>query len=184
MKIILERNDLLPAEYSTTTEDNMNYVLFKISHFNTAIGFSFIYKLQNIQTIIGEPIQIDWVLEVIEGDQNWFGYETIIAAPFADPIFGGGQFSINNNTPYPIMYHSPHSMFDYVFTDPDEVGGQNEQQLLGDINNDGIIDITDLVTLINNVLAEEYLETADINQDGIIDILDIVLLMNTILGNE
>ena len=75
-------------------------------------------------------------------------------------------------------------MFDYVLIDPDEVGGQGGQQLLGDINNDGIIDITDLVTLINNVLAEQYLETADINQDGIIDILDIVLLMNTILGNE
>jgi hypothetical protein len=53
---------------------------------------------------------------------------------------------------------------------------------LGDINEDGILNILDIVALVNLVLAAEYNPMGDMNQDGNIDILDIVLIVNTILG--
>ena len=55
--------------------------------------------------------------------------------------------------------------------------------LLGDLNNDGILNILDIVALINLVLAENYNSIGDINADEALNILDIVLLANLILNN-
>ena len=53
----------------------------------------------------------------------------------------------------------------------------------GDLNDDTIVNILDVIICINIVLGtEEYLETADLNQDNIVNILDIVSLVNLILG--
>ena len=55
--------------------------------------------------------------------------------------------------------------------------------LLGDVNNDGIINILDVISCINIVLGtSDYSDNADINQDGIVNILDIISLVNIILG--
>ncbi|MDP6853021.1 MAG: C25 family peptidase propeptide domain-containing protein [Candidatus Marinimicrobia bacterium] len=53
---------------------------------------------------------------------------------------------------------------------------------LGDFNEDGMIDVLDVVGLVNTVLNGGYAAPADMNQDGISDILDIVSLVNLILG--
>ena len=55
--------------------------------------------------------------------------------------------------------------------------------LLGDINQDTIINIQDIILIINLVINEESNNLADINTDGVIDILDIVLVINIILNN-
>ena len=57
--------------------------------------------------------------------------------------------------------------------------------VLGDINNDGSVSVTDLVLLVY-LLTEgdvEYFQAGDFNQDGIIDILDLVGILNHILGD-
>ena len=59
--------------------------------------------------------------------------------------------------------------------------------LLGDVNEDGIINILDIVTVINFVLLnsnpnETQFTASDMNSDGIINILDIVILVNLILS--
>ena len=54
--------------------------------------------------------------------------------------------------------------------------------LSGDFNNDGIINILDVVQLVNIVLINEYNDTVDMNEDGIVNILDIVQLVNIILN--
>ena len=54
--------------------------------------------------------------------------------------------------------------------------------LNGDFNNDGIINILDVVQLVNTVLINEYNDTVDLNEDGIVNILDIVQLVNIILN--
>ena len=53
---------------------------------------------------------------------------------------------------------------------------------LGDINDDGGIDILDIVSLINLILDEGYQSNADINEDGNLNVLDVVSLINIILG--
>ena len=52
----------------------------------------------------------------------------------------------------------------------------------GDMNEDGINNILDVVTLVNCVLGNDCeICNGDINQDGILNVLDVVLLLNNIL---
>ena len=52
----------------------------------------------------------------------------------------------------------------------------------GDINNDSILNVLDVVVMVNIALGQaEYTECADMNGDGIINVLDVVLLVNLIL---
>ena len=55
--------------------------------------------------------------------------------------------------------------------------------LLGDVNNDAVLDILDIVLMVNYILGSGDIQpnTADMNDDGIIDILDIVNLVNIII---
>ena len=57
----------------------------------------------------------------------------------------------------------------------------------GDINQDSIINILDVVLLINFILSSEtpsddQFSSSDMNADGIINILDVVLIINIILN--
>ena len=59
---------------------------------------------------------------------------------------------------------------------------------LGDVNEDDILNIQDLITLVNQILgiislADCALEAADMNVDGIINIQDLISLVNSILGS-
>jgi len=58
-----------------------------------------------------------------------------------------------------------------------------DDTILGDINGDGTLNILDIVSLVNLVLAGDYVDAADLNQDDALNILDIVSLVNLILGN-
>ena len=56
----------------------------------------------------------------------------------------------------------------------------------GDLNEDGIFNILDIVQIINIILYQPSPDTttlcgADVNEDDIVDILDIVLLINWIM---
>ena len=55
--------------------------------------------------------------------------------------------------------------------------------LPGDINSDGLLNILDIVSLVNLVLASDYENSADLNQDNILNVLDIVSLVNLILAD-
>ena len=52
----------------------------------------------------------------------------------------------------------------------------------GDVNNDGEVDVLDVVVLVNIILGfESPSQGADVNYDGAINIQDIVTLINIIL---
>lgn len=69
-----------------------------------------------------------------------------------------------------------------------ETSFQINVNLTGDVNNDGTVDISDVVALVNFILSTESTEfdnnSADINKDGYIDISDVVALVNIILGTN
>ena len=55
---------------------------------------------------------------------------------------------------------------------------------LGDLNNDGILNILDIVILANLIISGDNSNPAgDLNQDGVQNVLDIVSLVNLILDN-
>ena len=64
----------------------------------------------------------------------------------------------------------------------------NIDNILGDLNNDGQINVADVIGILNFVLGaditQEQMEIVDSNQDGIINILDVVVLVNGILAGE
>ncbi len=61
----------------------------------------------------------------------------------------------------------------------------NKYQLRGDVNNNGSVDITDVVELVNMILnSQSGNSRADVNDDGSVDISDVVKLVNIILNNE
>lgn len=60
--------------------------------------------------------------------------------------------------------------------------------VIGDINNDGEINISDLVSVIEYVIGDMDLNqsellAADINEDGIVNVSDVIALTNTLLNN-
>ena len=57
----------------------------------------------------------------------------------------------------------------------------SNRQTVGDINEDGDINIQDVILLINLVLNNEYNDLADLNSDDIVNVLDVVQIVNIIL---
>tara|TARA_Y100001970_G_C14170549_1_gene823883 strand:- start:435 stop:1667 length:1233 start_codon:yes stop_codon:yes gene_type:complete len=55
--------------------------------------------------------------------------------------------------------------------------------LLGDLNNDGGLNVSDIIILINLILNDQYDILGDINQDASLNIADCILLINLILNN-
>ncbi len=53
--------------------------------------------------------------------------------------------------------------------------------LLGDLNNDQIINILDIVIIVNNILQSVYDGNGDMNSDGILNIQDIVIINSIII---
>ena len=54
---------------------------------------------------------------------------------------------------------------------------------LGDLNQDELVNILDIVILVNSILSADYSLEADLNQDNALNVLDVVLLVNIVLGN-
>ncbi len=60
--------------------------------------------------------------------------------------------------------------------------GSNE--LLGDINNDQIVNILDIIVIVDYVINNEYISIADVNADNTLNILDVILIVNIIIGDD
>ena len=51
-----------------------------------------------------------------------------------------------------------------------------------DLNDDGLVDVSDIMTIINNIADDIYLAAADLNNDGFVDVGDIMVVINAIIG--
>ena len=63
----------------------------------------------------------------------------------------------------------------------------DEQYPLGDMNFDGIVNVTDVTILINSLLnnqTDNPIENADMNNDGVTNITDVTLLIAQVLNQE
>jgi len=134
---------------------------------------------------------------------NSFVEENSITFPILfDPGSSGGvqggdtyddYYMPNDGSPYPrdfivdqegiLQYANNEIDTEWMLYVLDELTGGN-QGMLGDINGDSTLNILDLVSLVNLVLSNEYINTGDLNEDGTLNILDVVLLANFILNDE
>ena len=59
-----------------------------------------------------------------------------------------------------------------------------DESIMGDLNDDGTLNVQDIIIMVNIILGvEEYNEAADLSGDSIINVLDVIQLMNLILDN-
>jgi hypothetical protein len=61
------------------------------------------------------------------------------------------------------------------------------EQRIGDVNNDGVINVLDVTLTMQHVinyklLPEQHKQYGDVNGDGRIDVLDVALIMQKVLG--
>ena len=55
---------------------------------------------------------------------------------------------------------------------------------LGDMNNDEVYNVMDIILVINFILDDGYVDYGDLNQDGYMNVLDVIILINWILDGE
>ena len=63
----------------------------------------------------------------------------------------------------------------------------SDNSIPGDINEDSIVNILDIVNMLNYILGVDLptdiqFSSSDMNQDGLLNVLDVVLLVNIILN--
>ena len=59
----------------------------------------------------------------------------------------------------------------------------SENNLIGDLNDDGVHNVLDVIIMVNIVLgSESFNSLADMNGDGLVNVLDVVVLVNIILA--
>ena len=87
------------------------------------------------------------------------------------------------------MYSKIHSRLDWFFSYIGEPEDEPEDEiLLGDLNFDETLNISDIILLINIILnpndvyLPEILTAADVYADGEINVIDVVQLVNEVLG--
>ena len=161
---------------------------------NTVISNSIIYfnRLENNDSIndnINGPSAnnfSEYNIEYsnIEGDQDWIpnGIGIISNNPeFANDLYHLSEGSVCIDAGNP------------AYTDPDgtrlDIGKYYYDQftcnILGDLNNDNIINILDIVIIVNSILNNStYNVCNDMNEDGYINVLDIVIIANIILNTD
>ena len=66
---------------------------------------------------------------------------------------------------------------------PGSFNSASSGNLMGDLNEDGSINVLDIVSLVNLVLDSEYNFYGDMNEDGSLNILDIVALVSIIIDS-
>ena len=106
-------------------------------------------------------------------------------------------YDISTNTPYELgridtgnennimgIKIGPNQKIWYINYEKDQVVRIDYNMIIGDINNDGNINVVDIVTLVDHILNPTgfELEQGDINNDGTINIVDVVQLVNYILN--
>ena len=159
---------------------NAYSVIFE--NFESYDGNVGIYLSDNLNISISNMTGYKQYYEYNFGDQNnWFNSvnESIIIEPYSSHNLSFDPIIINDattNIQFNIIptYHD-YDMKSYNFS-------VFNNQLLGDINFDDLINILDVVVLVNIIIEQQsYNYIADLNQDEIINILDVVAIINIIL---
>ena len=56
------------------------------------------------------------------------------------------------------------------------------ETIIGDLDDNGVVNILDVILMINMILNSDLQDSGDINNDGTVDILDVIQLINIILN--
>ena len=133
----------------------------------------------------GYPFTVDIALPIVYGSNqihnqlNSLNIENELSLEEGEPHEYWG--ALNGN-----WVGGPNEYFDQIQTDSYNFLYQfldaDSNDVPGDLNQDDVIDILDIIEVVNYVLNGEYVEEADINGDGVLNILDLVRYVEIILS--
>ena len=162
-----------------------------------------------METTIWQPYQDEniTVLGIINTNNsslisNFVAENSITFPILFDPGSSGGvhggetydnYYLPNDGSPYPrdfivdqegiLQYANNEIDTDWMMYVLDELIGDSSEGIAGDVNNDSLINILDVILLVNLILdGIDNSVSGDINNDGGINILDVVSIVNIILG--
>jgi len=110
----------------------------------------------------------EWIIENWLGD-DWCDY--LGGCGFEGPLFNCPELG----------YDCGDCTEDWDGTDPSGLCS-DDCLFPGDVNNDSILNILDIVSMITLILDGEYDECGDVNSDGDLNILDVITFVNIILS--
>ena len=201
-------NDLAPGwiNLDETTASSKNYKLLEVFH-RTSYASNptnrlVKYTLKNIAEI-GDPVLWTWDFEfIVNLSSIWNDVYKI----FGDepPLEAGATsnfefLSLGNYTDYDIRLDVKVDQYITVLPTTTELEEQEQfNNVMGDITQDGVANILDVVMMSNVILGldpdypgtngtglpDELFALCDLNQNGSVNIADLVALMNMILGTE
>ena len=124
------------------------------------------------QTIEFEGLQANTDYTIYLPTSAWMDAENMGSYPI---VLSSIQFNMNTSTTGK-QYHMLFKSFDGVYKVPVEA-------IPGDVNGDGVVNVSDVTSLINVILGNEPGELAicDINADGELNVSDVTALINSIL---
>lgn len=115
--------------------------------------------------------EIDYpYFKILASKGRTHGFDLTNASFNAGTTVGIWQYQDGNTTPT----HRQWMLF--PLTAPEE------EKLKGDVNQDGRVDISDVVAIINHIAGTMTYPLADVNEDNEVDISDIVAVINIIAG--
>ena len=120
---------------------------------------------------------------VEEGDSIWRVVSGIDADHYTVKALAGGIYEYYVKAIYVDGTQSDWSNIEYV-----RLTGSGDEPLIGDVNGDGEVSITDVTALIDYLLsstaAQLDMDTADVNHDGEITIGDVTALIDLLLSGN
>ena len=125
----------------------------------------YVYRGNNIYTLRGKYIYGDWCTGDIwalytNNNQNYIN-EEIIRTDINITSFGVDEYN-------ELYFCGNQRIFKLT---------SNE----GDLNNDNILNVLDVILLVNLILSQQFNDIADFNNDQILNVLDVITMINIIL---
>ena len=174
---IMEGNHCYPAG-SNCNAENLEPPIYEYPLYVDgvcSITGGFVYRGNEIPSLYGKYVYSDWCT----GDIWALKYFDDGSVQNEDLISTGlnvTSFGLDPNNELLLCANSKI----YKIVSDEDIG------ILGDINQDELINVQDIVLIINIILGVEATEyqlwSADVNQDNIVDILDVVLIVNLVIN--
>lgn len=182
------------ATGDTNSKDNAKKILDSIwEHNQDSKGVSAPQTMDSYNRIFNQEVYVPegWTGKMPNGDEIKHGIKFIdIRSKYKnDPDYTRVKEDVDKGEAPVFRYHRFWAESEYAIANgtyailfPD-----SPKTLAGDVNDDGTVDVTDLVALRNYIVngtGRIDLKNADLNNDGTVDIQDLVALRNKIIGNN
>ena len=135
----------------------------------------------NLTNKSGYTNQYKYMLsDLMDGSEQLFSFQegVVELGPYQDTLI---SFSPNNNSQTYTSILLSIWPINHEYSNKELFYNVRIVSLSGDLNNDGEVNVIDVVQLVNFVLSNEYNAMGDLNNDTNLNVLDVVTLVNIIL---